>query len=690
MTHTIRTSLALSLLVALAIMPCLAQQPVSADVQLKAAVTKEVVDGDLKAAIEMYRTLSQGADRAVAAKALVRMGQCYEKLGQADARQSYEQVLAKFAYQADAVAEARARLAALGGSRGAATVSVAKVSDTEVLAISGDGRLVADGASGEMGRPGTPRPVLSIRDLVRGDVRVLRKEATGYVEAGGAFSPDGRQIAYPWFSYGAGWLELHVSATDGSGGPRMVFRCNETITWLIPFGWSPDGRSILSLLLAAKGNWTSIALIDVADGRVRELKRFDGAWSADHPAMSPDGSYVVYSRPPGVKAQQADIMILSTADLRERPLVENTANDAEPVWTPDGKGVLFRSNRRGTTDLWLQPAADGQPNGEPQMVRAEVGEVRLLGISHAGTLAYNSRTSYRYAFTVPFDPGTGRAGKPVRLGDRVISPGSPIWSPDGRTLALLRPAPARLALHTPSDGAERELPLDIRRPVLSGWFPDGGSVLVSGADAQGQDSFIRYHVDPPRAERIPAMGFWWKRVSIAPDGKVAYAATGQGENSSVTAFDVVSGQTRVVTSTGRFVPSLAVSPDGRQIAYIEVTEDGKGTVLWVADVDGGAPRRVAALPFMTPGRGLAWTPDGRHVLMADYDDASKKSGVRRVSVADGTFVSSGVALDGMLDGLSISPDGRQLAVEGGGAKTESWVLENFLPKPAAAPGVKVK
>ena len=66
------------------------------------------------------------------------------------------------------------------------------------------------------------------------------------------------------------------------------------------------------------------------------------------------------------------------------------------------------------------------------------------------------------------------------------------------------------------------------------------------------------------------------------------------------------------------------------------------------------------------------------MLMADYDDASKKSGVRRVSVADGTFVSNGVAPDGMLNGLSMSPDGRQLAVESGVAKTESWVLENFL------------
>jgi hypothetical protein len=49
-----------------------------------------------------------------------------------------------------------------------------------------------------------------------------------------------------------------------------------------------------------------------------------------------------------------------------------------------------------------------------------------------------------------------------------------------------------------------------------------------------------------------------------------------------------------------------------------------------------------------------------------------------------------VALDGMLDGLSISPDGRQLAVEGGVSKNEAWILENFLPKPAAASAAKSK
>jgi len=86
------------------------------DVQLQAAINKETVEGDLKGAIEQYKKIAQSSDRAVAAKALVRMGQCYEKLGDAEASKAYERVLREFADQKEAVEQARTHLAAKGRS----------------------------------------------------------------------------------------------------------------------------------------------------------------------------------------------------------------------------------------------------------------------------------------------------------------------------------------------------------------------------------------------------------------------------------------------------------------------------------------------------------------------------------------------------------------------------------------------
>ena len=99
------------------------QGPDRAEVQLQAAIKTEVFDGNLKGAIEQYKKIvsSYGNNHAVAAKALVRMGQCYEKLGEAqakEARAAYERVVREYADQAEIVAQARVRLAALGGSGG--------------------------------------------------------------------------------------------------------------------------------------------------------------------------------------------------------------------------------------------------------------------------------------------------------------------------------------------------------------------------------------------------------------------------------------------------------------------------------------------------------------------------------------------------------------------------------------------
>src|SRR5262245_4324661 len=72
------------------------RKPDSAEVQLQAAIHAEMVDGKFKEAIEQYRKLVQTNDRAIAAKALLRMAECYQKLGDKESRKIYEQLLRDF------------------------------------------------------------------------------------------------------------------------------------------------------------------------------------------------------------------------------------------------------------------------------------------------------------------------------------------------------------------------------------------------------------------------------------------------------------------------------------------------------------------------------------------------------------------------------------------------------------------
>jgi hypothetical protein len=85
----------------------------SAETALQAAIHTEVVDGALQEAIRQYEAIARGENRAAAATALLRMGRCYERLGDAKARDAYERVVRQLVDQKEAVQEARMRLASL-------------------------------------------------------------------------------------------------------------------------------------------------------------------------------------------------------------------------------------------------------------------------------------------------------------------------------------------------------------------------------------------------------------------------------------------------------------------------------------------------------------------------------------------------------------------------------------------------
>ena len=94
-----------------------AQKSQSADVLLGAALHQEEVEGNLEAAIETYKKILADFpdNRPMAARALLQMGQCYEKLGKDEARKAYERLVRDYADQSEQVKLARTRLAALTG-----------------------------------------------------------------------------------------------------------------------------------------------------------------------------------------------------------------------------------------------------------------------------------------------------------------------------------------------------------------------------------------------------------------------------------------------------------------------------------------------------------------------------------------------------------------------------------------------
>src|SRR5215469_5272638 len=98
-------------LAALSIVSITLAAEIKAEVALRAAMEQETVKGDLKGAIEQYKRIlgAYPQERSVAARALLHIGECYEKLGQSDAQKAYERLLNDYPEQKEAAA-ARAKL----------------------------------------------------------------------------------------------------------------------------------------------------------------------------------------------------------------------------------------------------------------------------------------------------------------------------------------------------------------------------------------------------------------------------------------------------------------------------------------------------------------------------------------------------------------------------------------------------
>jgi len=67
-----------------------AQRNNSPEALMQRAVQKEMVDGDLKAALDLYKRVAdtRGVAPALAADALIRMGRAYESLGNGEAQKA--------------------------------------------------------------------------------------------------------------------------------------------------------------------------------------------------------------------------------------------------------------------------------------------------------------------------------------------------------------------------------------------------------------------------------------------------------------------------------------------------------------------------------------------------------------------------------------------------------------------------
>jgi Tol biopolymer transport system component len=232
------------------------------------------------------------------------------------------------------------------------------------------------------------------------------------------------------------------------------------------------------------------------------------------------------------------------------------------------------------------------------------------------------------------------------------------------------------------------------------WMPDGKAVVVPAAEHGKGENLIRIDVQTGQVTSLmplPALG-GWPRFEFSRDGNMLFYVrppalpdVNDVNGARFVSRDLRSGQeTQIVQKRGLYAG--VVSPDGQRL-LIAVAE-GKSQVLLVMPVAGGEARELVRvdgekeIPFWGSP---SWTPDGRYVafLKAVQGKAGQWQ-LWRVAAEGGEPQRLGLTVASQLLGLRLHPDGRRVAIADVKVNLEVWVMENFLPKPAAAPGAKAK
>jgi Tol biopolymer transport system component len=413
--------------------------------------------------------------------------------------------------------------------------------------------------------------------------------------------------------------------TQARGKTRDIDFDTSEGTWMY-VDLSPDGKWIAFDLLG------HIYRMPAAGGKAECLTQDSGVALNMSPRFSPDGKTIAFVSD---RKGQNNLWLMDADGKNPRAVFTDKGKRVlSPVWTPDGNYLIVQQQvlKPGETDFnWSLAMYHRDGGGGIELVSKDKA-AGWHSVSRDGKFLYYD---VLLCSPLPFghtDPMLGcyqirrlnlqtRVEEKITQGmaeqqDRSTSGGAvaPEVSPDGRSVAFARRIPdgtesykghvfgprTALWLRDLQSGEERLLmdPIELdeaeeisrQMSVVPGyvWSSDGKSIVIP----QG-GKIRRLAVDSGKVETIPFTAHVHRKIS-----EMAWSPLPLKDD----AFEA------------RYIRWQTASPDGKQLVFQAI---GK---LWLMDLPGGKPRRLTPDSFTANEFSPAWSPDGKTIAFASFDD----------------------------------------------------------------------
>jgi Tol biopolymer transport system component len=645
--------------------------------------------GDLEGAIKLFeQILAKYPDqREYAAKSQLFIAQCYEKQGQAKAIKAYELVVKNYPDQTELVSLARSRLTSIKAKNtGAVKVTQLSTGDfyLEGGTLSPDGTRMA-GVSFEIGQ--------NIAVMNVGEDKITQVTRFDWEREGGwtyepVWSPDGTEIAFmfgDWFDKKPGELRI----TTLGGEQRTLYTCAKDES-IYPQQWLPTGEAILCGLTQNDG--FVLGLVSVRDGNFRPLRKFPEDISG---SASPNGKYIVFHE--GEDGSR-NLSILSVDGESLKSLTEGPADDKRPLWSPDGKHIVFLSHRHGGWALWgIEVDKDGAPKGAPFLIRDGMQNADLRNWTSSG-LYYQNWIDSTDVFITSIDPQTGSMIDKPRQIDYTPTGNNkrPAWSPDGKYLAFVSsiedyPHQGYVVIMSSAEGEAKKFPFPTQNygaPWFHSmrWRPDGRAIGLLCKNNDDKIAFFVLDTETGQWQSWTLSEAYDRRTRMEwkGDGKAIYLAQIGLTNQppGIIEHDLEAGQERYIYRSkypeNHIFRDLTCSRDFSKLAIMDGSRN-----LAIVDVRTGKTIREFTRDEPMMMSSVAWSPSGDQLFVLNRTPQGRNiKSYSILSMEDGseeTFESKG-GLPNRLTYSDWSPDGTRMAFSTRSMKYEIFLLSNIIPE----------